>query len=242
MLFFSFFGIYYFCIVLRASLAILICYLGLLFILQGKAREYLLYVSLLALAFLFHRTSILFLFVPLCLIRYNSSILYSLLVLSVIFTITHPFSFIQLQLEAFLSATSESGEFSRYAVYIDEEIRESGVDLIYVSYLIIAAGAILLRDRILGTDKDLKTYNMFLNMYVIGIVLYSLFIDFRAASRIPMQWLFFEFVIAYFLLFKTRITGASVPFKEDIIFLSPEPIPSAASTINKTRSTSLIRD
>lgn len=204
LLFISFFGIYYFGVVLRASLAILICYAGISLMLKGSVKDFIAYVVIVGIAFFFHKTSLLFLMSLACLFRYKSFFLYGALIVSIIIAIIHPFTAVQSQLESFLNVTSDTGEFARFAGYVDDEYQSTGIDLIYVSYLIIASAAIFFRDSIQGSAKEIKTFNLFLNMYVLAIVMYGMVMDFRALSRLPMQWLFFEFIIVYFLLFRNN--------------------------------------
>lgn len=200
----SFFGLYYHGIVLRAALAIIVCYVGMPYMLKQDLRGYIIFIGLVMLAFFFHKTSIFYLLTFLGLLKFQNWFLYGLIILAVIFDIIHPFASVQKQLESMFLIVEDAGEFGRFAGYIENESRSVGVDFIHLSYMVIALFGIKMRNKIVGSNAEIKTYNFFLNLYVLGIVTYALLLDFRAAARIPAYWLCFEFIVVYFMLFRNN--------------------------------------
>ena len=210
--FMSFFGLYYNGIVIRSSIAIIIVYFGILYLLNGRFKSFLLFSILLVAAFFFHRTTAIFVVALLALKRYNKLVLYIMVALSLIIAITHPFSSIQNQVELILGF---SDEFSKYNSYAMDETKNTGFDFIYTSYILICLLGIMCRDYIECKDGDKTIYNLFLNLYILGTLLLSIVFDFRAGGRLPMQWLYFEFIVVYFILFKnsklpTIIKGGNI--------------------------------
>ncbi len=199
--FMSYFGIFFFGIVLRSSLAILTVYWGLTFLIKKSILGSIVFILSLGLAFLFHRTSIIFLLAFVCLINYNKYILYTLIGVAILAAITHPFASIQGQLELFLGA---SEEFSKYNSYAMDETLNTGFDAIFTSYVLIGLVGVYMRKYIGGSEKERVIYNLLLNLYVIGIMLDSVMADFRAGGRLPMQFLYFEVIVVYMILFRNK--------------------------------------
>lgn len=202
--FMSYFGLFYFGIVLRSSLAILTVYWGLTFLIKKSIPGSIVFILSLGLAFLFHKTSIIFLLAFVSLISYNKYILYTLIGVAILAALTHPFASIQGQLELFLGA---SEEFSKYNSYAMDETLNTGFDAIFTSYVLIGLVGVYMRKYIGNSERERVIYNLLLNLYVIGILLDSVMSDFRAGGRLPMQFLYFEVIIVYMILFKNRKTA-----------------------------------
>lgn len=199
--FMSYFGIFYFGVVLRASVAIIIAYWGMTFLIKKSLSTSIVFILFLGFAFLFHKTSIIFLLAFVCLINYNKYILYTLIGVAILAAITHPFASIQGQLELFLGA---SEEFSKYNSYAMDETLNTGFDAIFTSYVLIGLVGVYMRKYIGNSERERVIYNLLLNLYVIGILLDSVMADFRAGGRLPMQFLYFEVIVVYMILFRNR--------------------------------------
>ena len=200
--FISFYGTFYFGIILRASLAVLIVYLGLSRDL-GKWQQISYYIICCFIATLFHETTILFVvFFFFFKKKYKSTFLYSILIVALILKLLNiiPASL------SFLISVADFIGFRRMSSYLlRSSVSEMVISLTFIKHALFSLFFIYSREHIdFKTSKQKMFYNLFLNIYIIGTTL-SLLLDFiPAGGRLSMLLLYFEFIPVSFIALSWR--------------------------------------
>ena len=193
LVFFPFMGIYNMGIIIRAGMGLVICYSALTYLLNNKTKKgYIVYYLLVIIAILVHQSMVVFLLLPIYIMR-----TYSTIVLQIVLFIALMLPLMNLQqvfadiLESFinlfsfnkfLSYTQIHAKFNRYAVY----------SLTMIKYFIMAFVFLKLRASMINR-KDI--YNAFLNIYITGVFLIALTYFIDAGNRLSYMFFFFEFVL-----------------------------------------------
>lgn len=200
----SYFGIYYYGIVLRASISVTICYVGLSFLLtsEKKTKDFVLYELCVLLAMQFHLSSLFMSFIPLCLIRINNKLLYFVSFISLGLLLIESVIPIQQYLE---QAVDISG-FSRFTSYVVRETRTDRANLLYYLYVFISFLGVYFRKYLDFVDsRDEITYTTMLNIFVIATLLNNALWQIPQMARLPMLWLYFDFILIYYMIYRNRI-------------------------------------
>lgn len=212
-LLFSYFGVYYLGAVLRSSIGIAICYLGMTVLLKKgfKLWPVVIYYALVFISYSIQQSTALFLIAPLALFSLKDKYLYIIttcaLVLCVSSTVL-PINDLLLNISAFMGST-------RFNYYTDLDLT-IGVKVFDLFLMIIGYIAIYSRKQF-ENYTFYKYYTFFLHLYVYALLVLSLVNNIPAGARLAMNWLYFEFVLVYFLVFKSNIIKTSKGFVAFII-------------------------
>lgn len=199
--FLPFYGFYFFGITIRVSIAVVFCYLAIIILLKSKnLKGYILYYVAVLIASSFHKSALIFFLLPLIADRYYKN---WTLFLFLLFSATLPLfnDYIPLIQDIsfqYLALT----EFSRVEGYVTRGSGEMMYSLSLIMNLIFGVIFIILRSRI---QEKQTIYNFFLNTYLIGCFLISLFSFVTAGSRFGMMFLFFEFILLALLYESSNI-------------------------------------
>lgn len=189
----SYMGIYYHGIVLRAGLAVVINYIGIYYGLV-KRKKYIIFYACVLFSMLFHISAILFAFVPIIVQKeYQAKTLYITLTVSFLFMfISANISYITNFLLYIIDNVELNG-LGRLGGYI-EKAEESALSLTKIKYYLSGLMLIYLSNYIKRDYSKYKTFNIFKNIYVLGLLLLFLFSFAPGAARIAQLFLFFEFI------------------------------------------------
>lgn len=189
----SYMGIYYHGIVLRACLAILINYIGIYYGLVKK-KNYVFFFLCVCASVLFHLSAVLFALLPFVVQRkYNSKILYIVLIVSFSFMLfNNNITFITDLLSGIMDKLLLYGG-GRLAGYI-EKADTATLSLTHIKYFLIGIALIYLSQFIKRDYINKESFNIFFNTYILGISLLFLFAFAPGSARIAQLFLFFEFL------------------------------------------------
>jgi hypothetical protein len=148
-----------------------------------------------------HISSLLFLFSFIAFYRISKPILLIVVCATVFLLTTTSIIPVSQYIESITLALN-ANRLTRYASMLETA---DGASLLSWTYIVISVIALKFRDRI-KNDYDKKVYNCFLNIYICGSLINSLFWQIPGGSRLSMQLLFFEFIIVYYLVFRTDLT------------------------------------
>ncbi|WP_027450967.1 EpsG family protein [Xylanibacter brevis] len=198
----SYFGFYYYGIVLRSSIAISIVYAFFPILLHStKLYKYLVFVFGVLFAIQFHQTAIIYLLVPIFLFKINDKYLYMVNVVSLALLLSSEVIPIQTYME---SAIDQLGYY-RFNTYLSKDLETERANLIAFLFVAISFVAVFYKDKINYYSKEEVTrYSFITNMTVFGTLLNSLVWQIPAMSRLSSQWLFFEGYILYMILFRNK--------------------------------------
>lgn len=189
-IFLSYYGIFFYGVVLRSAIAITLCMVGIYYLNSHRTTKSLvIYIVLVLISALFQVGSLLFLFTPLCYRRYSQKTLYTIIYLSVVVLFVSSTSYISTIIEQF----SQLVNIGRMGDYASNYVENSGFSIQVLLNIFI--GGLLVYCR--GNDKflqDFKTSNLFINMCVFATLIISLLNNFDSGARLGMQWSFFEFI------------------------------------------------
>lgn len=206
MLFMSYMGIYNYGIILRAATALTIIFIALTYYLNSNSKyRILVYWTLCWGAIQFHQTSIVFFVMPfVCNHVYSSKLLYSAIVCSMLLTFS---SGIFINLRELLSDAFERvntfGYLTRFNSYLDrsEDIQTFSFSLTQLKFCLFAAFFVYGRNYLWKDGRVVDGFNFFLNLYIVGVLLYALFSYMIAGVRIAYMALFFEFILEAIIIF-----------------------------------------
>lgn len=199
--FLPFYGFYFFGITLRASIAVVISYLAIVILLKNKSfKGFLLYYIFVLLASGFHQSALVFLVLPLIALRqYKKYTLYLVLLFSATLPLYNDYipiiKNVAFRYLAFV-------EFSRVEGYVTESASEMMYSFTLLKNLVFGGVFIFLRNKLIAKQS---IYNFFLNTYLIGCLLLSLFSFVTAGSRLAIMFLFFEFILLTLLFESSNI-------------------------------------
>lgn len=198
--FLPFYGLYFFGITLRASMAVLVSYLGIIILLKNrKVSGYLLYFICVFIASGFHQTALAFLFLPVVYKKFSKKWLYGFLLITASLPLFNNYiPFIQDITFRYL----ETVGFSRVEGYVTRGPGVMTYSLSLIMNLVFAGVFISLKNRIIFKNH---IYDFFLNIYLIGCFLISLFSFVTAGSRLGFMFLFFEFILLTLLYESSNI-------------------------------------
>ncbi len=190
--FIPFYGIYYFGIILRASIAVMVSYYGLLALQRSQSRfKYIVYYATITIASGFHNSASIFFFIPIfCLNYYSNKMLYFSMGIVLLFPLFGP---------PIVKATSSMAlalfqylKINRYNhIILDNALQTISISLFLIKSLIVGLVFVYFRGRIV---KNAIIYNLFTNIYIFGIVLYGALDFLLGGARLGLMLLFSEFI------------------------------------------------
>lgn len=189
----SYMGIYYHGIVLRAGLAVLINYIGIYYGLV-KRKNYFIFYACVLFSMLFHISAVLFALVPIIVQKeYQAKTLYITLTVSFLFMfISDNVSYITNFLLYIIDNVELTG-LGRLGGYI-EKAEESTLSLTKIKYYLSGVVLIYLSNYIKRDYSKFEIFNIFKNIYILGLILLFLLSFAPGAARIAQLFLFFEFL------------------------------------------------
>lgn len=193
LVFLSFMGIYYFGIIIRSAMGMCMCYYALTYLFNNRSiKGYFVYYLIVTLSLFFHQAMIVFYFLPFFVLKYYShKVLLIILLISVILPLTNFQVLIVKVLEIFIKLFSVNKFLSYTQVHAN--LNFHGIySLTMIKYLLVAFLFIWLRPRVI---KKNDLYNLFLNIYVVGVFLIALTYFITAGNRLAYLFFFFEFVL-----------------------------------------------
>ena len=200
MLFMSYMGIYNYGIIIRAATALTIIYVALTYYLCSESRFRLfVYWGLCFVAMQFHQTVFIYLVIPfICKKVYPKSILYTVLCLSLLLSFSvELFQSQQKVLSLVFDKLGNMGYLTRLNSYVErsEDALAFSFSFTQLKFCIFALFFVYIR-KFIDNEKITNGYNFFLNIYVVGVLLYALFSYIMAGVRLSYLLLFFEFILA----------------------------------------------
>ena len=191
---FSYFGFYFYGIVLRSAMAITLCYFGilLLFVIKRKICSVISFYFVVFLAYHLHQSSAIFVFAPLMMIKINYKLQYAIALSSFVLLF---FSQVT-PIHDYVEITTSLGE-NRFGQYLERELYSTGAGFRDFLYSIISIYAIYCSSKIPLGCKGRPIVVYFVNLFVCGSLINSLIWEIPVAARLPMNWLFFEFAVVY---------------------------------------------
>lgn len=203
-----YYGIYFYGIVLRASIAISIGYLGFYFLLNSKysyLRRYIIFFGLLLLAVSFHASAWLYVLCPFFLVCYKNRTKFVFIIAAIVFGALLTVSTLNSYMEFIIGNVEGMSRFSNYLTNSEEGTVYFG----WFFSLIIVFLAIwsTLRENEL---KSNRIFNFFMNAYFVGFLSLSLTLHIPAGSRFGMMLTFFEFIVVYYLIYRWRIQSQNI--------------------------------
>lgn len=198
----SYFGFYYYGIVLRSSIAITIVYsLFPILLHSAKKYRYIVYVLGVLFAIQFHQTAIIYLLVPFFLFKINDKYLYVVNVISLALLLTSEV----IPIQTYIGEAIDQLGYYRFNTYLEKDLETERANLIAFLFVAISFVAVFYKDRIKYISKEEETrYIFMMNLTVFGTLLNSLVWQIPAMSRLSYQWLFFEGYIIYMILFRSK--------------------------------------
>lgn len=204
----SYFGFFYYGIVLRNSLAITICYSATPLLLGVKDYKPIVRISrllsflcIVAVAFTIHEAAIIFIILPFLVYpipRYIKFVLLSLsAVLLFVGTITPIYSFI--------TSIILDNEVARMGSYLQRDLSSDWAGVLQWFYVIF--GFIFTFDEkryIFHNPDDKDRYALFSNIFIIGVLINSALWQMDVAARFAMQFLYFDFILFYIFIFRNK--------------------------------------
>lgn len=195
----SYFGLYYYGIVLRSAIAITLCYCGIVNSLRKRSfLSKLSLILIIIIASTIHISTVLFILVFIAFFKIPSYLLKTIICLSIFFltsTSVIPISQYIYSLTIALNAT----RLTHYANMLETS---DGAGILSWLYVLISILGVKFRNSLLTKGIDNYIYNCFLNLYIFGSLINSILWQIPGGSRVSMQFLFFEFIIIYFLIFR----------------------------------------
>lgn len=207
-LLFSYYGIYYFGAVLRSSIGITLCYLGLTILLTKGPRlvPLICYYILVYISFLIQQSTFLFLLAPLALIPIKSKYLYLITTCAFFLHTTTTI----LPIKSYLLSLSSMLGTTRFDYYTDLD-PTIGVGFFDIFLMLLAYLAIYCKKEFEFLYRG-KFYSFFLNLFIAALFILSLVSTIPAGARLPMNWIYFIFVLLYFIIYKSLLFGSYKTF------------------------------
>lgn len=196
----SFYGIYFWGCVLRASISITIAYIAFTYLLnchKTKLSRLISFYILILIAFFFHSSSVIYLICPLFLIRWNKYIYWSIALCSILIAILLKSFGIGEFINLIISSSEDLDRFQNYTA------REGNSSFPSLFWLISLALCIyvMYNYKSLITKENFKNQAQifFINLYIAGFFFLTMTLNIPAGSRLGMMFTFFEFLIIYFI-------------------------------------------
>ncbi len=207
---FAYYGIYFYGIVLRASISLTIIYVGYAFLLTTNKKPVLkwaIFTGFVFLSFLFHRSSIIYVLVPLFTLRFGYRWEMVGLIAGVILFFTTSISALNQFIESVIGSVDDLDRFQGYV----NTSAEQSISLGWLTTLLITILAIIAKRPGSRLQDDSK-FNFFSEMYLAGFLVTSLTIHIPAGARLGMMFIFFEFVVVYYLINKWKVRNPYMRF------------------------------
>lgn len=201
----SFYGIYFWGCVIRASIAITLAYVAMTFLLNERkcvAKRLIMFYTLIGVAFIFHKSSIIYVLCPLFLFRWSNYLRWAIVLGCIGLTYVLQSLGVGTIINSFIMS---SEDLERFQTYASQEGETTLISLFWIISLAISLYITLYYKKLLtnGYGNELvKRY--FINLYVIGFALLTLTINIPAGSRLGMMFTFFEFVIIYIIAMNVK--------------------------------------
>jgi hypothetical protein len=204
--FLPFYGFYFYGIILRAAIAVTICYLAIIILLKFRGlKKYILYYLLIFIASGFHLTAMLFLVLPIIAQKhYKNRSLYLFLIYGAFLPLFNNYIPIIKEISFKYLALFE---FNRVEGYLSRASEEMMYSINLFKHLIFGGIFIFLRNRVIEKQA---IYNFFLNIYLIGCFLLALFSFVTAGGRVGIMFLFFEFTLFSLLYESSNIKKMNI--------------------------------
>ena len=200
-IFCSYWGVYYYGIVLRSAIAITLMFWGIFFLYSYKKKLGITLFSLfLFLSITIQIGSLLFLLVFLFRREIKAFYLYITVALSSLLLITGAFS----SIGQYVVAISSFMGSQRFGHYVENMDGSDGASIRAWSYIVFAIMFICLRKYLNENERLREWYNLFLNMFILALVINSALWEIPVASRLPSQFLFFDYFLFYFVVCKSK--------------------------------------
>lgn len=199
MLLFSFYGYFYFGIVLRNAWALIFVYIGFYYLLtvQNVPKRLLAFYLSLSIAFLFHRSVIFFIFVPLLDRDYEDYVYWIWFPLILLMFGVNSFAF------GWLTSLLAGFEgFGKILSYAESLRKQSSVSLIFLETYMLAVLLFLFKRNIFKNGR--KYYTFYLNVLLLGLTVYSVSSKLVGVSRLAQSFFFFTFVPVYMVIYQNR--------------------------------------
>lgn len=193
----SFYGIYFWGCVLRASMSITIAYLAFTFLLSNRGpliKKLLLYYMLILLASCFHISALIYLLCPLLTMNIAGKIRWIVLLGGIVLV----FLLDQIGLTNYMELViGNVEEMNRFQHYTDDEDKNSILSFFWIISFVISLTIVINYEKILKKGNP-KIRRFMMNLYLIGFLLLTLTINIPAGSRLGMMFTFFEFGVIYY--------------------------------------------
>lgn len=200
-LFMSFYGFFYFGIVIRNMVALIFLYAAFyFFLLKSGALKYIMFFVFCLLAYEFHRISGVFLLlIPLLNIKIPQRSLFWLFLLSIIIMLTGSLSFIQIIVKESLQIEG----FDRVEHYVNST--DTGASIISVQILFNFIISMLLLMQRVNIDEGKKhIYDFFLNLNIMGLLVMAICWKMPSAYRLYNYFFFYNFIPLFCIFFYTN--------------------------------------
>lgn len=192
----SYFGIYYYGVVLRSAIVITLCYIGitLLFSNINRVLSLIIFYLIILLAFQFHMSAVFFCLAPILLIKIDTRIQYIIAISSLFLLFFNNF----FPLKAYVEQVIGFLDLYRFDYFLNRDLDSGRVSVRSLLYCFISIYIVYVNSKTKGLDEEqVKLNNFFINIYIFGALINSLVCELPAASRLPMNWLFFEYAVIY---------------------------------------------
>lgn len=192
----SYFGIYYYGVVLRSAIVITLCYVGitLLFSNLNRFLSLIIFYLLVLLSFQFHMSAVFFCLTPLLLFKIDTKVQYIIAFSSLFLVFFNSF----FPLKAYVEQVIGVLDLYRFDYFLNRDLDTGRVSVRSLLYCLISIYIVYINSKTKGLEeKQTKMNNFFINIYIVGAVINSLVWELPAASRLPTNWLFFEYAVIY---------------------------------------------
>lgn len=201
----SYYGIYFWGCVLRASIAITIGYLAFTILLNEEHKtiyRIIVFYILIFLASTFHSSSYAYAICPFLILPVEKRIRYLLIIASVFAA----FGLNTLGLNSIIERIIvSSNDFGRFQGYLLREEENYGISFFGITSVAIAIFSTI-RYKNIFNGEDTNVSKFFMNVYLVGVMLLTVTLNIPAGSRLGRMFTFFEFaVICYILKSYSRV-------------------------------------
>ena len=152
------------------------------------------YFFIVYIAFLFHQSAIFFALVPLMLLKFNTKIQYAIAIGSlVVLFVAELFP-----VKQYIVAVIDVFDLNRFDYIVNRDLINNRFGVRSLLYSFISIYIVFIGSRIKDSDeKRTAIRSFFVNLYIVATLINSFVWDIPAATRLPMNWLFFEFAVIF---------------------------------------------
>lgn len=206
LLFMSFYGFFYFGIIIRNGVALTLCYLALSFLIRSEKWGKLKFVGVMSLALLFHKSSILLfplLFLVNMKMTYNRAVIWFLL--SLLMIGLGSVSMVSSSLKLIEGVDSYS--YDRYSSYTEDSTTKLYTATFIMDFFITIVS--ICGQRIVKNDVR-QMYEFVLKVILLGFSMYCLLWQLPGISRIAGMYFFMSSLVFYIFIYwsKYKVSNA----------------------------------